>query len=331
MMYSQPEQLYPNLKPQVIAPFVSVVVPVYNNAEHLQTCLAALERQTYRSDRYEVIVVDNGSDPSCNIAAIAATFNHVVITEELTSGSYIARNKGIAIATGEIIAFTDSDCIPTPTWLEKGVNHLLNNPECGLVAGRIDIFFQDPAHFSAIEFYDGVTMGFPQQEFLEKRRAGLTANVFTWKRVIDQVGGFKGEIKSHGDLEWGKRVFASGYAQIYADDACVGHPARYSFKELLNRAIRLAGGAYDLHVKQERSLWRRNKKFLRLIADDLICHLGKTVADTIRDRRLQPLDKKLKVLGLVILMKYVTALEKIRLKCGGKSRRWENLASIGWK
>ncbi len=305
----------------MIAPFVSVIVPVYNTAEHLKLCLTALEQQTYRGDRFEVIVVDNGSDPSSNIAAIAATFNHAVITQELTSGSYTARNKGIAIATGEIIAFTDSDCVPTCTWLEKGVNHLLNNPKCGLVAGRIDIFFQDPAHISAIEFYDGIIMGFPQQEFLEKRRAGLTANVFTWKRVIDQVGIFKGEIKSHADLEWGKRVFASGYEQIYADDACVGHPARHSFKELLNRAIRLAGGSYDLHVKQERSIWRQNKRFLRLLADDLIFHLGKTVANTIQDSRLHSLDQKLKVLGLVILMKYVTALEKIRLKCGGKSRR----------
>jgi len=320
-MCSQPEQANTTVKVKVIAPFISVIIPVYNDPEHLKICLAALEQQTYQSDRYEVLVVDNGSDPSKNIAAIAAMFRHAIVIQELASGSYVARNKGISVAKGEIIAFTDADCVPASNWLERGVTYLLNNPGCGLVAGKIDIFFKDPKHFTAIEFYDGVTMGFPQQEFLEKRRAGATANVFTWKRVIDQVGTFNGEIKSHGDLEWGKRVFASGYAQIYADDACVGHPARHSFKELLNRAIRLAGGSYDLHVKQERSLWRRNKKFLRLLADDLIFHLSSSVMETIQDSRLQTLDKKLNVVGLIVLMKYVSAMEKIRLKFGGKSRR----------
>ncbi|NJN87775.1 MAG: glycosyltransferase family 2 protein [Leptolyngbyaceae cyanobacterium SL_7_1] len=320
-MNIQVEQANTIPKARITEPFVSVIVPVYNDVEHLQICLTALEQQTYKADRYEVIVVDNGSDPSENIAAIAATFNHAIATQELTPGSYAARNQGISVAKGEIIAFTDADCVPTPNWLEKGVSYLVNNPGCGLVAGKIDIFFKDPKQFTAIEFYDGVTMGFPQREFLEKRRAGATANVFTWKRVIDHVGGFKAQIKSHGDLEWGKRVFSSGYEQIYAEDACVGHPARYSFDELLSRAIRLAGGAYDLHIKQESSVWKRNKRFLKFIADDLIFHLGHSITETIQDQRLQPLDKKLKVIGLIILMKYISAFEKIRLKFGGKSRR----------
>jgi cellulose synthase/poly-beta-1,6-N-acetylglucosamine synthase-like glycosyltransferase len=48
------------------------------------------------------------------------------------------------MARGEIVAFTDSDCIPATDWIEKGVDNLLRIPNCGLVAGEIAVFFKDP-------------------------------------------------------------------------------------------------------------------------------------------------------------------------------------------
>ncbi|MGG6295106.1 glycosyltransferase [Leptolyngbya sp. AN02str] len=313
----------PVVKPAatVVAPFVSVIVPVYNDADRLKICLTSLAQQTYQADRYEVIVVDNGSDPEHKIAAIASEFEGVICAQELTPSSYAARNKGLTLAKGDVIAFTDSDCIPSADWLEKGVGHLLGHPECGLVAGKIDIFFQDPECLNAIELYDGIVMGFPQQEFLEKRRGAATANVLTWKQVIEQVGGFKSQMKSHGDLEWGSRVFAAGYAQIYADDVCVAHPARYSMEQIRKRMIRLVGGVYDMYIEQEQSWWKRNKRFLRLIYDDLMTHLIHDVATVLRSDRLNCFQTRLKVIGIVLLMKYVSVREKIRLKLGGKARR----------
>lgn len=305
-----------------VAPFVSVIIPVYNDAERLQSCLAALEQQTYFTNCYEVIVIDNGSDPSTNILAIAAQFKHVITTQELTPGSYAARNKGLSLAKGEIIAFTDADCVPSMDWLERGVSHLLANPNCGLVAGRINVFSHNPDHVNAIELYDQVVMGFPQHEFLEKRRAAATANVFTWRRVIDHVGAFRAEMKSHGDLEWGRRVFAAGYQQLYADDACVGHPARCSFDTVYTRTVRLAGGAYDLYIRQESSSFKRNKRFIKLLLDDLVIHLGLTLVKVLQDHSLQQrLDMKLKVLSLVVILKMVSAGEKIRLRLGGTTHR----------
>src|SRR5690606_35890511 len=81
---------------------------------------------------------DNGSSPP--IDEIVSEFSHAKLVIEPKRGSYAARNKGIATAKGDIFAFTDSDCIPEFDWLEKGVTHLQNCPECGLVGGQVKVF-----------------------------------------------------------------------------------------------------------------------------------------------------------------------------------------------
>jgi len=303
-------------------PFTSVIVPVYNDGDRLELCLNALEHQTYPPDAYEILVVDNGSDNAQSIVALAARFSHVKLIYESTPGSYAARNRGICEARGSVIAFTDADCIPALDWVEKGVQTLLHHPNCGLVAGRVDVFFRDAASPTAVELYDGVVMGFPQHEFVAQRKAGATANVFTWKRVIEDVGDFKAQMKSHGDMEWGKRVFAAGYELMYADDARVAHPARDSFRQLYRRTLRLVGGVYDMYITQENSTWKRNRRIVRMIGSDLLMlGIGKPIGKVFTDQRLQRFDLRLKVIGLILLMRYVGLTEKVRLRFGGVTCR----------
>ncbi|HAX77406.1 MAG TPA: glycosyl transferase family 2, partial [Cyanobacteria bacterium UBA11372] len=216
--------------------FVSAIVPVYNDAERLKICLAALENQTYPKYLYEVIVVDNGSDQAQDIKGVVAKFKCAIATYESIPGSYAARNQGISLAKGEVIAFTDSDCIPAPDWIENGVKNLLQVPNCGLVAGKIEIFCKNPEKPTPIELYESIT-AFPQQQLLETKKGAATGNLFTFKNVIDRVGVFNANLKSNGDLEWGYRVYSAGYQQVYADDTCVAHPARSSFKELYKRTV----------------------------------------------------------------------------------------------
>jgi O-antigen biosynthesis protein len=95
---------------------VSVIIPTYNRSDTLQKCLAAVQTQTY-SD-YEIIVVDDGStDGTANM--IAAEFPNVHYLYQANRGPAAARNQGIAAATGDIIAFTDDDCLPPSDWLAR--------------------------------------------------------------------------------------------------------------------------------------------------------------------------------------------------------------------
>src|SRR5207244_1921243 len=123
------------------SPVASVVIPVFNDRQRLERCLDALEQQTYPAERFEVIVVDNGSTQTLDDLA---TRYRIQLGRESRPGAYAARNRGLAMAVGEVIAFTDSDCLPDRDWMERGVAALERAPECGFVAGPIDVFARDP-------------------------------------------------------------------------------------------------------------------------------------------------------------------------------------------
>src|SRR5689334_23846816 len=91
---------------------VSVIVPAYNAADTLPECLLSLGRQMRAP--HEIIVVDDGSTDET--AAIARDFGAWVVATQRRSGPAAARNLGVANARGNIVAFTDADCAPSPGW-----------------------------------------------------------------------------------------------------------------------------------------------------------------------------------------------------------------------
>ena len=221
-------------------PFVSVIIPCFSDEQRLPLCLRALEMQSYPSDRYDVIVVDDASPFS--LESLVSDFTHArCLTQHENRGSYSARNRGVAAARGDVYAFTDSDCIPEPNWLEKGVRPLLDHPHCGQVGGRIDVFFRDANHPSPAELFDSV-LGLKQKTYIDNGRFAATANMFTTRGVIQVVGPFDELLRSGGDNEWGKRVHGFGFRQIYAEDAVVRHPARRTIDALKLKRVRTVQG-----------------------------------------------------------------------------------------
>lgn len=300
------------------SPFVSVIVPVFNDAARLKICLEALEAQTYPKSLYEVIVVDNASDEGQNIQGVVAQFSQAIAAFESTPGSYAARNRGISLAKGEVIAFTDADCIPCHRWIEAGVN-CLRESDCGLVAGEIEIFFKEPSRPTPVELYESIA-AFHQKQWLEKEHFGATANLFTWKKVIDRVGKFVATLKSAGDREWGNRVATFGYKQSYSREACVAHPARSSLKEVYSKNMRIIGGLYDLQNKKYQSKLLRNWAFTLTFIANIIppCFF---VYNAFLDSRLQRIEHKLKASSVMFLIRYMSAWELFRLKAGKAASR----------
>lgn len=238
-------------------PFVSVVIPVYNDAESLVRCLEALHRQTYPSARYEVVVVDNNSDEP--LEAVVRPFRQARVVHEEKQGSYAARNEGVRVAKGPVLAFTDADCEPAPPWIEKGVARLEAEARCGLVGGRVRFTYQNPERPHAAELYDS-SHYLDQKKYVEQGRYAATANAFTYKRLFEEVGPFEEQLQSGGDTDWGKRVAARGYAVCYAAEAEVRHPARSSYRALRQKVLRVQEGSY----------WQRRKagySFVKLCED----------------------------------------------------------------
>ena len=293
-------------------PFVSIIIPVYNNSEGLKQCLNALGKQTYPQDYYEIIVVDNGSEES--LESVTSQFNNTLLVYESQSGSYAARNKGLTIAKGKIIAFTDSDCIPHKNWLENGLAKLLENDNCGIVGGKINIIYQNAQHPTSVEIYDMIN-SLKQDKNVEKFQA-VTANLFTHRKVIETVGNFDSRLKSGGDVEWSYRVHLQGYQILYAESACVDHPARRTFKELINRVSRTTGGNYMLKQKQGYNL---SQLFLDVGRDILPPVKFSTIV--FQNHKQLSFQQKIQAILVRVLVKYLAAIERIRLLLGGEATR----------
>jgi glycosyltransferase involved in cell wall biosynthesis len=291
--------------------FVSVIIPVLNDSERLATCLEALENQTYPIARYEVIVVDNGSDE--DIDAVVERFDIATAAFDRRVGSYAARNKGVSLARGEILAFTDSDCTPNPDWIEKGVQNLLTFPDVGFVGGKVEFLFKKQQRPNAYELYDSIA-SFRQKDNIENYNFSVTANLFTFKSVFQHVGPFNDTLKSGGDREWGQRVHSSGYKLVYAENACVAHPARSTLLQLTKKAIRVTGGLHELKNNQGNSFFSLFKH------SGLIPPLRKTY-HLIINKRLSKKREKIKVILIHLVLNYVKAYETIRLQLGMNASR----------
>jgi glycosyltransferase involved in cell wall biosynthesis len=235
----------------------SVIIPAYNDWKRLMKCLDALHKQSLGRDQYEVIVVDNsetGIIPS-NITLP----NWVHFFHEPEPGSYKARNTGARKAAGEILAFTDSDCIPHSDWLANAAD-CFSRSACDLLGGDVKIF-QSSADNKYGYLYERIT-AFPQHIDVPEGR-GVTANLFVKKSVFDAAGGFSSTIKSEGDWEFTVRCTDKGYKMIYCGKVLVLHPAR-TLVNIFNKQKRMSvGGA--LGVKE-----KYGHGYLRMLGSHLI-------------------------------------------------------------
>ncbi len=121
--------------PSSPSPLVSVVIPTFNDREHLAACLESVLRQDCPSCTMEILVVDDGSTDG-TAAMVRQRFPGVRVLERSNEGAELARNAGVDAARGELIAFIDSDCVAMPGWLQTLIDRLRGKPEL-VLGGRI--------------------------------------------------------------------------------------------------------------------------------------------------------------------------------------------------
>src|SRR5688500_5776142 len=155
--------------------YVSIIIPTYQDWARLSLCVNALSKQTYPKDLFEVIIVNNNPDDNTP-ANFYVPENFTILIEE-KPGSYSARNAALKIAKGEIVGFTDSDCIPDQDWIRNAVDYFANHKSCSRIAGRISIFYKGSKP-TAAELYNTL-FSFPQKNHAEGNGTSVTANLFT--------------------------------------------------------------------------------------------------------------------------------------------------------
>ena len=119
--------------PRSETPRVSVVVPFFNSARHLEACIDSLRNQRDVGGPFEIILINNGSEDES--PQIAERYDDVILLEESRPGAYAARNTGIRRASAPILAFTDADCIVAPDWL-RSIQDGLTDPSRAILLGH---------------------------------------------------------------------------------------------------------------------------------------------------------------------------------------------------
>jgi len=230
-------------------PFVSVIVPVFNGGVGISKTIETLIVQSYPREHFEIIVVDNGSEDQTRI--IIKNFP-VILLEQPLRGSYAARNIGIAHAKGDILAFTDSDCIPDKNWISNGVNFMQSH-NAKAIGGFVTFIFSNIP--SPAEYTDAL-ISIDNENSIIAHGMAATANLFVKKETLQHIGIFNQKLQSGGDGEWSARAKKSGITMMFAKDAVVYHPAR-NFNELIKKHIRIGSGSMEVwSARGKNTLWK---------------------------------------------------------------------------
>jgi len=244
-------------------PFVSVIVPVYNDERRIGECIKSLLDQTYPRDRYEIFIVDNGSTDGTR--KVVQKYPVTLLVEDEILSSYAARNKGIQNAKGEILAFTDSDVKVSNSWLQNGIKSM-SESGADYVGSRVELYNpRDNVTYWDLHSMIGV---FPVKENIEQSNFTPTCNLFVGKSVIRKIGMFDPRLVSAGDFEFGQRVKDAGFKQAYAENAVIYHPTRSTFQEYVKWAFRIGRGKaqlaryYPKRYKKAISGFQNPKKYL---------------------------------------------------------------------
>jgi GT2 family glycosyltransferase len=208
-------------------PFVSVIIPHYNDVQALSICVASLRDQTWPATSMEIIVADNNS--ACGLDAVASAARGCRVVHAPIQGAGPARNAGADASRGSILAFIDSDCNPQPDWVENGVRALASYD---FVGGRVETSVRNPARPTAVEAWE-VVFGFDFERYIHVEGYTGTGNMWVWRRVFGAVGGFRAGVSE--DMDWSFRATRAGFRLGYEPSVVVSHAARASWPDLLHR------------------------------------------------------------------------------------------------
>ncbi len=217
----------------------SIVVPVFDNAVDLGRCLESIGRLDYDRDRYEVIVVDNGSTDGS--ADVARAFGAICLEERDFQSSYAARNRGIRAARGEFVAFTDSDCVVDPNWL-AAIDAATADAVAGCFAGEIlsvtpETLIERFSDEIGLLRQRGPLSGWHFKPYAQ------TANAVYRRRVFDEIGLFDPTMKSGGDavLAW-RMLDRTAHTIVFVPDAVVYRSATTGMGGLWEQFGRFGSG-----------------------------------------------------------------------------------------
>jgi glycosyltransferase involved in cell wall biosynthesis len=222
----------------------SVIVPARNRPATLAQCLESLARQSFAADRFEVVVVDDGSEQPLTVPpTLSPAGTPIVLVRQANTGPAGARNRGLAEARGEFVAFIDDDCEADPRWLEILIASLRSRPGAAAGGTVLNAFERNPfAEASQIlvsyvcEYYNRDPV---------RARFFTTNNLAFPREALVAAGGFAEEYvrAAAEDRELCNRWHAQGRELLTVADAVVRHRHDLTFRTFVRQHYNYGIGA----------------------------------------------------------------------------------------
>jgi glycosyltransferase involved in cell wall biosynthesis len=282
------------------SPSASVIIPTRDRPQALECCLDALAAQMMPPGSFEVIVVDDGSAPPLSLDPLrwARKFELKLIHQQNT-GPAGARNRGVAEARGEFIAFTDDDCLPTPGWLGELVAKLRENPNAmvggstfnGLKSDR----FAETSQFVLELVYEHFNRNPEGAYFFASN------NIACRREHYMSIGGFDAEFDFPGaeDREFCDRWRMQGRSMLWQKSALIEHRHGQSLMAFIRLHFRYGQGAYLYQAK-------RKLRGSGTMLNDLGFHLS-LPASVLRKTSNHRVGTRLSIVGCLILWQLANA------------------------
>ena len=280
---------------------LSAIVPTHNRPEVLRRCLQTLREQDVAASSLEVIVVDDGSPVEVRpvVVAVAGDGPFSMRCERLElTGLNGARNRGAALAGGDVLAFLDDDTLVSQGWASALLRAFERHP-CAAVGGRIELALEGPEpawlprrRYYLAEYDLGPEAFWLDEELVDGRDSSpVGANCAIRRSEFERLEGFRvgldriaDSLVSNGDTEFFRRLRTAGGRMRYEPDAAVRHcvPAdRLTVAYFVKRHY--AQGVSDellLSLRGEPGSWRRR----RLLLGKLGSSLERLAKDVLRGR-----------------------------------------------
>ncbi len=218
---------------------ISVIIPVYNGEKTVRTTIECLLRQSLRPK--EIIIVDDGSTDG-TAEVIAKLQAQVIFLRKENGGPASARNRGVEAATSELVAFTDSDCLPDCDWLLR-LAEGFDDPRVGGIGGIV----RSVDHESAMgQYVDEIRLLDPLPDESGEIPYLITANACFRRSAILEAGLFNERFRKPGgeEPELCLRIRKLGYRFRMADRAVVLHHHRQTAGSLLRTISNYGEGRY---------------------------------------------------------------------------------------
>lgn len=231
--------------PRPERPFVSVVIPTYNRPGQLAACLDSLTRLDYPADRFEVVVVDDGSaTPLDGVVDAVSDRVDLRLHRQRNAGPAAARNAGAERARGVVLAFTDDDCAPEADWLDHAARAHVTGAAIG---GRSINVLDDNPYSTASQMitnfiYERLNADATSARFLATNNLAVPAESFRG------IGGFDTSfpLAAGEDRKLCDDLRQAGVRLVYDDAMVVRHAHPLGFRGYVRQHFNYGRGAYRI-------------------------------------------------------------------------------------